>query len=260
MNHTTLQAKAYQYIQSKILSGELAPGSHVSELSLAHEIGISRAPVRDAITQLQTEGYVSRVPRSGTIVRSLERHEIVELYELREALESYAAALAAQRATTAQIRKLEKYCDEFRLITKELYHSGHDELEGEILRRYLAVEMAFHMQVIHAAANTQIVKLVANTHIMSRLLSKLHHKHSFRILLQAYQYHKRILRAVKRSNPETAQRIMAQHIQVSKKHRLEAWDWNQAHKRLTPTTMSALPHDIALELNRIEQEYAIQEK
>src|SRR5262245_15044729 len=93
----TLVQRAYEHIQEAILSGHLPAGSVVSEAVLAKSLGISRTPVGEAIRQLAREGLVQQVPRYGTIVKPIDRRELIELYEMRAALESYAAARAAEK-------------------------------------------------------------------------------------------------------------------------------------------------------------------
>ena len=81
--------RAYSHIRSKLLDGSATPGSRLSYGPIGKEIGVSATPVREAVGQLASEGFVELVPQLGAIVRDLTRDEAVELYELREALESY---------------------------------------------------------------------------------------------------------------------------------------------------------------------------
>ena len=92
--------KAYVLIQQKIARGELPPGSAVSEIPLAQELGSSRTPVREALGQLVAEGLLEQTPNRGAVVVQLGRQDIIDLYELREALEVYAVGKAAARRRT----------------------------------------------------------------------------------------------------------------------------------------------------------------
>src|ERR1700733_14697298 len=94
-NHS-LRERAYLHIQRKIAVGELPAGSRVSELLLARELGISRTPIREALGQLVAEGLLDQTPSQGAEVVRLTRQDIIELYELREALEVHAVGKAAQ--------------------------------------------------------------------------------------------------------------------------------------------------------------------
>src|SRR5690242_20693729 len=98
----SMREQARQHIQRKIASKELAGGSAVSELMIAKELGFSRTPVREAIGQLLAEGLLRQASGGGAVVAQLSRRDIVDLYQLREALEVYAAGNAARsRVQTA---------------------------------------------------------------------------------------------------------------------------------------------------------------
>jgi DNA-binding GntR family transcriptional regulator len=83
----SIREKAYLHIQQQIANGNLAAGSGISELSLAKELGSSRSPIREAMNQLAAEGLLEQNSGGGMQVARLKRNDIVELYDLREALE-----------------------------------------------------------------------------------------------------------------------------------------------------------------------------
>ncbi|MDZ7618824.1 MAG: GntR family transcriptional regulator, partial [Patescibacteria group bacterium] len=85
MESTSLFQQAYSRIQEEILRGELPPGGRVSEISLAKQLGLGRAPVREALRQLQNDGVMRQIPRYGTVVRMPRRRDVIDIYELREA-------------------------------------------------------------------------------------------------------------------------------------------------------------------------------
>ena len=91
-----MRERAYVYIQRKIAAQELKGGGAISELLLAKEMGISRTPIREAIGQLVAEGLLEQIPNRGVVVVQLNRRDIIDLYELREALEVYAVSKVAQ--------------------------------------------------------------------------------------------------------------------------------------------------------------------
>src|SRR5215213_30844 len=120
----SLAQKAYDHLQEGVLSGRIRSGEVISEAALAKELGISRTPVGEAIRQLVREGLVEQVPRYGAIVRGIDRQELIDLYEMREALESYAAAKAAEVVTEPMLARLEQFCDVMERIGQELQASG----------------------------------------------------------------------------------------------------------------------------------------
>jgi DNA-binding GntR family transcriptional regulator len=248
----TLRQAAYQHIQQKIASGNLSAGSVVSELSLAREIGMSRTPVREAIRQLQIEGVVEQVPRYGTIVRKPQRREIAELFQLREALESYAASLAAEHTAAADLVLLRKLCDQIRLVGRELEVSGKPSLDTEMMRKFLAADMAFHTMLIRAAGNARIMKIINDTHVLTRIFGVERQKHDTKIVSEAYQVHCQILDAVERGNPESARQLMARHIRGSMKQTLDHYDRVLAETEGYRSPSLTLPDEVLEELSRIE--------
>lgn len=95
-------------LRQEIISGTLRPGDRLVERELADRFGVSRVPVREAIRALVAEGFVHFETPRRALVRRLTRDDVRELFELREALEVYAAGLAAARATPEDLAETEK--------------------------------------------------------------------------------------------------------------------------------------------------------
>ena len=102
----TLSEQVFRSIQAAIVCGDIAPGSKISEPELARSYGISRGPLREAIHRLEGQRLLVRVPHVGARVVALSPTELIELYEIRESLESMACRLAAERMTPAEIDEL----------------------------------------------------------------------------------------------------------------------------------------------------------
>src|SRR5690242_4529687 len=92
----SLRRRAYDRIREMLGRGQFPPGTRVSTLELSKRLGISRTPVREALSQLSSQGLVQEVPGFGVYVQIPQRKELEELYGMREILESYATALATQ--------------------------------------------------------------------------------------------------------------------------------------------------------------------
>ena len=95
-------------LRQEIISGTLRPGDRLVERELADRFGVSRVPVREAVRALVAEGFVHFETPRRAVVRRLTRDDVRELFELREALEVYAAGLAASRATPEDLAETEK--------------------------------------------------------------------------------------------------------------------------------------------------------
>src|SRR5690348_16382159 len=97
----TLSDQALERITELIIRGDLEPGSRVQEAVLARQLGISRGPLREAISRLEGRGLLIRVPHIGVKVANPSLEEILDLYMMREVLEGLACRLAAERLSDA---------------------------------------------------------------------------------------------------------------------------------------------------------------
>lgn len=98
-------------IREAILSGALQPGERLRQDILAREFGTSATPVREALNRLASDGLVELMPHRGAVVKSLSRRDIDEIYEVREALDPYAAELTTERATKAELAQIGKLAE-----------------------------------------------------------------------------------------------------------------------------------------------------
>jgi len=258
MNELSLQERAYRLIQQEIVTGALRPGSRISEPELAARLGISRTPVRDAVTQLQFQGLIDRIPRYGTFVRKMGDNDIVELYELREALESYAAALAARRISPEDLKRLEGLCEETHAIARKLHDSPGEILEGSPLRRFLAVETGFHSLIVQSARNHRIAKVIADSHVLVGIFGAWRCEHDIHAVAMAYKQHKSILDALQRGDPAAAAAATASHITTSKELTLAGRQRAAESAADKPENViaSMMPRDLVEELDRIEHSLA----
>jgi DNA-binding GntR family transcriptional regulator len=103
----TVQEAAAGHLRKLILNGQLVPGQRLLQEELAGRLGISRTPVREALQRLANEGLVDISSYKGATVANLSASEMIEVYSVRIALESYAASLATQRITEADLERLE---------------------------------------------------------------------------------------------------------------------------------------------------------
>ncbi len=221
----SMRERAYTLIQQKIARGELRPGSSISEIALAKELGSSRTPVREAIGQLAAEGLLEQTPNRGAVVMQLKRQDIIDLYELREALEVYAVGKAARCNNSLQeINRLQSFADEILALKDELEKTGQRELNPKQMHRFVACDLGFHTLLVRMAANARILKLVNETRLLIRIFAMHRNGHDAPKLEAIYRQHCDILRAVAEHDPERAKQLLAHHIQASQAERLEEYD------------------------------------
>lgn len=246
----SLSAKAYRHLHNEIMSGRIGVGDVISELAIAKSLGISRTPVGEAVRLLAREGLVHQVPRYGTVVRRLERADLEEHYELREALESYATAQAARRASPTDVNRIRELCEATGRWLNERAPGDHQTLSETELRQFLAADMAFHLAIVQAAGNRQIMNAVHASRSILRIFALRRQQHDRDLVLDAYQQHCSIANAIAKGDGQTASTLMLQHIRQSKQSTLE---WYDLEARRGQIGMPGLPADVQHELNEVEE-------
>ncbi len=188
----TLAGKAYHALRRMLSRGELAPGQRLVNRTLAQHIGVSFTPVREAIRQLASEGLVEYVNGAGAFVRSPSRDELVELYDLRETLEPFAAHRAAESITDSDITELEAICEQWRELADEI-RTQDEPATLEQMRRCLDADACFHQVIYVASGNRWLTKIARDLRFIV---------HAFSVLRRAPDF----LRA------EVAEAIFSDHM------------------------------------------------
>jgi DNA-binding GntR family transcriptional regulator len=242
----SMRDRAYAYIQRRIASGELKPDVSISELFLAKELNMSRTPIREALSQLVADGLLEQTPNRGTIVVQLKRQDIIELYELREALEVYSARKAAQLQLRPGDRKRwQDFSDEILHLRIELEKFSKPALNEEQMQRFAASDLSFHNMLMRMATNERIVKVVNETRLLIRIFAIERPAYDAAKLNEIYQQHSAIMDAVSNHDPERATELLTQHIRHSLEERLDAydiWERDMSLQKSMPTFFSA-SHD-----------------
>ena len=247
----SLRTKAYQHIQRKLLAGDWTAGDVLSEQAVAKELGISRTPVREAFRDFEQEGVLEQVPRFGTRVKALDRHDLVELFELREALEPYAVAQAAGKLNATDAQTLQTLCDDMKAVAEDLRKRGRTIPDAAMMKRLMSADLAFHQLLIRAAGNRRMMKIVADSRLLARIFATPRQEHNVVVIEETHRYHVKILEAVKAGHGDIAREQMAAHIRASLKEALDHFDQEQAAADPLPL---GLPDDMMTELSRIQRE------
>lgn len=226
---SSVRQRAYFYIHRKIIEGGLKAGSAISELELARELGSSRTPVREAISQLVAEGLLEQT-HGGIFVVQFSREDVLDLCELREALETYAFSKVARLGLlqSEERERLHKLVQAVLDLKIELEKSGKAALDVEDMRRFIATDFSFHALLIGLSQNARIHKVVSETRVLMRVFLMRHKGHSVADLERIYQQHKELLEAIERQDVAATIRILSLHLQESQRERLDEFD---QHKR-----------------------------
>ena len=234
----SIRQKAYLHIQQLIASGKLAAGSGISELTLAKELASSRTPIREAMNQLAAEGFLEQSSGGGMAVARLHRDDIIELYDLREALEVYSVGrIAALPLRPADKDRLQQLIDEIPKLQAELESSGERELNGTQMERFLACDLGFHALLMSMTQNQRMQKIVNETRLLIRIFALRQRGHEAPRLESIYQYHQSVLDAVAMQDRELAMRTLAEHIQASQREQLNEFD----HRRREESLLQSIP-------------------
>lgn len=145
-----LSDQVYAMVRGMILDGTLRPGTRVVESEIARQLGVSQAPVREAIKRLAFEGLVSTEPRRGSYVAQISEAEAQDARSVRALLEESAARAAVEHFDASAREALEKSVDGMRVAARE-----------NDLASFRAHDMAFHRAVIELSRNTYLPRLWA---------------------------------------------------------------------------------------------------
>ena len=175
----------------------------LDERALSAGLGVSRTPVREAMTLLEQEGFVRTLPRRGIYVVRKTKREIVEIITVMAALESMAARLAALQASDGDIAELRRLMDAF--------HDGPEgQTGGEGLEEYSAANIAFHQAIIRMSGCTLLAEMTENLFIHMRAIRKVT-IHQDNRAARSIVDHMAIIEALERRDADKAARLAREH-------------------------------------------------
>lgn len=222
----SIRERAYLHIRHLVAGGQLAAGSAISELQVAKDLGSSRTPIREAMNQLAAEGMLEQAPGGGMLVAHIKREDIVELYELREALEVYAVARVAVMPLHADDKhRLQTLIDSIGVLQKELAKSKKTLLDEAQMKRFIAFDLGFHALLMSMTHNSRLQKIINETRLLISIFAIRRGGHDLPTLKSIELYHQRILDAVVAQNLEEAMTALSEHIRASQQERLLEYDY-----------------------------------
>ena len=149
LNLTPLREQVYQYFRNEMQHGHLIPGSSVNLNEISRELGISKTPLRDALIQLEAEGFVTILPRRGVLVNKLSLKEIRNLYQVIGSLEATVVAAVFDKFTKAHI-------DEMKQLNVEQVTS----LKKKDFDRYYKLNLDFHNVFLDLSDNETLKTII----------------------------------------------------------------------------------------------------
>jgi DNA-binding GntR family transcriptional regulator len=198
----SLSERAYDELLDRMLSGELPAGTLLQERPLADALRISRTPVREALTKLESEGLVTRHVGRLLIVREISVHELMQILHVRSILEVEAVALAANRISRAQLETLRA--------------TFEGQMKGPIPDggNHWGADDLLHGTICEASGNAVLTELVRGLRRRTRMFNLKRMPERF---LPGCREHLAIIEALERGDEKMARRGMATHLENAKR-------------------------------------------
>ncbi|MFE3515275.1 GntR family transcriptional regulator [Streptomyces sp. NPDC059166] len=191
-----LRDQVCEGIRDQIITGRLGPGDRLVERDVAEEFGVSRIPAREAIRILMGEGFLEALSPRRIVVKQLSRRDVLNLFDLREALEVLAVRRAAERADEAQLRQLRRLLESARKATD----SGRPE-------RVSRANTAFHQYIVEIAGNDLLARTLEPLEGRLRWLF-----HQIDDPASVWEEHRRIYETVAAADAEAAAARALSHV------------------------------------------------
>lgn len=187
------------YLQGAIMKGELKPGTRIVETKIAKELGVSQAPVREAIRELELMGLIESLPFQGAFVKRLSRQDIHDAYQLRAHLEALAAREAVRKVSAEQLKQMRRLVSEM-----------NEAANREKMTEFVELDIAFHGLILDIAGNKLLKKMWNMVHLgqwtfITTLISR-------RSLPELAQRHELILDSFNKRDAKEAEAMMEKHI------------------------------------------------
>ena len=209
MPRKSLTDKAYDQIKEWILDFSVKPGSHLSIGELAEALGISRTPVREALSRLEQNHMVVRMPMKGFAVKTLDPREIRDLFEVRTAVEVLASRQAARRLDLESRNQIAESLEATATTIKQGFKA-----------RSLDLEQNFHVKILEASGNIALAEIGRG--VLERIWAiQRFGLVTFEDMYLAHEQHTEIFRALIQGEAERAASLMREHMEQTTKFLME---------------------------------------
>jgi DNA-binding GntR family transcriptional regulator len=198
----TYSSLSASVLREMVMSGQLKIGERINEVETANALGISRAPLREAIQTLLREGLLVSIPNRGAFVRTYSEDELEDLYELRLAFELHALSLVARRASPEQLKNLDTLLDE----TDSQMHQGATPAYPE--------KLDFHVRMLQLSQSRELLdgwKSVQQRIALARSRSG----HEPARADHAFHQHREVVQHLRDSDVAGAARLLEKHVRES---------------------------------------------
>lgn len=207
----------FELVVDDVVSGKLEPGSRLTETMLVQRSGLGRGPVREALNRLEERGLVLREPNFSCRISAFTNTDILDMIQVRAALEALASRLAAENATSEQLEHIREY---LHLRAAELSkRDGTARIE-----RRSEIDLGFHDRIANASGNSKLIKILCQDFYSTLRIWR---RHQTDIVLNAEEdakEHWKILEAIESREPEIAEFLMRRHIEKIRETYVNAFE------------------------------------
>ena len=195
-----LRDVVFNTLRQAILRGELKPGERLMEIQLANKLGVSRTPIREAIRKLELEGLVLMIPRKGAEVADITEKSLMDVLEVRRALEELSVQLTCDRITKEEINELGQAAEGFK-----------NTLKSKDVTEIAEADVRFHDVIYTATKNQKLIQLLNNLReqMYRYRVEYLKNEDVYPKLLRE---HEEIIEHITKKDKEKASRIVCKHI------------------------------------------------
>lgn len=220
MKPRTLRENVVRVLREAIITGSLPPESELNQAHIALELGISRGPVREALGQLEQDGFIRNVPFKGVYVTPLTGKYVEDLYALRSELEIFAVVRFIHRITCEHV-------DQLNSLLLEMEQAALDMDD----KRLVDLDLSFHRYIVEQADNTPLIQAWSPLEMGVRRC--LHARHEiYESIQDVIGTHPSLVDAISRRDTEAASRLLRAHIIDAGNQLCELWAARDAHKAI----------------------------
>lgn len=200
---STSVQRAYEALRGMAMRFELKPGERLNEVELARSLAMSRAPLREAMNRLVTEGLLTFVPNQGFSCRRLSAQEIAALYEVRAELEAAGAQAAAKRATRGELEALDRFW-------RQTASVQDDTPLEELVQR----DEEFHLKLAALSGNLERVRLLENINARIHFVRRINLENPAR-RKASFAEHESVMECLLAGNGDRAAEFLRRHLTLS---------------------------------------------
>ena len=196
-----LRDVVFNTLRDAILTGKLVPGERLMENQLADKLGVSRTPVREALRMLELENLVELVPRKGAQVLDMSEKDIVNILEVRSALEGLATSVACKKMSKEDLQQLKNLEVDFEKAVAE------NDVE-----HFVDIDEDFHDLIFAATENDKLINIFRNLRIQLYRYRMAQAKNNETSMSTIVAHHRSIIRAIENHDSEEGASIAQGHI------------------------------------------------